>query len=95
MPGTDYRASALQAGGNMEGKEVRFGVANSALWATVTTDTSCDWKLDGVSQGRLNVYDAKVVKTTAGEHFLQATSADGQMKWQGMVKADPSELREV
>jgi K+-transporting ATPase ATPase A chain len=29
------------AGGNMEGKEVRFGLANSALWATVTTDTSC------------------------------------------------------
>jgi potassium-transporting ATPase potassium-binding subunit len=28
-------------GGNMEGKEVRFGIANSALWATVTTDTSC------------------------------------------------------
>jgi len=27
--------------GNMEGKEVRFGVVNSALWATVTTDTSC------------------------------------------------------
>ena len=27
--------------GNMEGKEIRFGVANSALWATVTTDTSC------------------------------------------------------
>ena len=33
--------SALQAGGNMEGKEVRFGPALSALWATVTTDTSC------------------------------------------------------
>ncbi len=33
---------AVQHGlGNMEGKEVRFGVANSALWATVTTDTSC------------------------------------------------------
>jgi len=32
---------ALQAGGNMEGKEVRFGPALSALWATVTTDTSC------------------------------------------------------
>ncbi len=30
-----------QAGGNMEGKEVRFGPALSALWATVTTDTSC------------------------------------------------------
>ncbi len=37
----DQRATALQPGGNMEGKEVRFGVANSALWATVTTDTSC------------------------------------------------------
>jgi K+-transporting ATPase ATPase A chain len=34
-------ASALQAGGNMEGKEVRFGIANSALFATVTTDASC------------------------------------------------------
>jgi len=30
-----------QAAGNMEGKEVRFGIANSALFATVTTDTSC------------------------------------------------------
>jgi K+-transporting ATPase ATPase A chain len=29
------------AGGNMEGKEVRFGIANSALYATVTTDASC------------------------------------------------------
>jgi K+-transporting ATPase ATPase A chain len=37
----DQRASALQSGGNMEGKEVRFGIANSTLWATVTTDTSC------------------------------------------------------
>src|SRR5262245_4189923 len=32
---------AEQAGGNMEGKEVRFGIANSALWATITTDASC------------------------------------------------------
>jgi K+-transporting ATPase ATPase A chain len=30
-----------QAGGNMEGKEVRFGIMNSALWATITTDASC------------------------------------------------------
>ncbi|MGI4829474.1 MAG: potassium-transporting ATPase subunit KdpA [Janthinobacterium lividum] len=37
----DFHASALQAGGNMEGKEVRFGIANSALFATVTTDASC------------------------------------------------------
>ncbi|WP_026605828.1 potassium-transporting ATPase subunit KdpA [Methylocapsa acidiphila] len=33
--------SALQAGGNMEGKEVRFGIANSSLFTTVTTDASC------------------------------------------------------
>lgn len=30
-----------QAGGNMEGKEVRFGIMNSSLWATITTDASC------------------------------------------------------
>jgi potassium-transporting ATPase potassium-binding subunit len=41
LHGVDQRASALQPGGNMEGKEVRFGIANSALFATVTTDTSC------------------------------------------------------
>jgi len=69
--------------------------AQSAAALLVTTDTSLRLEARWRSQGRLNVYDAKVVKTTAGEHFLQATSADGQMKWQGMVKADPSELREV
>ncbi|HWB32193.1 MAG TPA: potassium-transporting ATPase subunit KdpA [Acidobacteriaceae bacterium] len=37
----DAKASQLQSGGNMEGKEVRFGIANSALFATVTTDASC------------------------------------------------------
>jgi K+-transporting ATPase ATPase A chain len=37
----DQHASPAQAGGNMEGKEVRFGIANSALFATVTTDASC------------------------------------------------------
>jgi len=36
----DQTPSALQAGGNMEGKEVRFGIANSAIWATATTDAS-------------------------------------------------------
>ncbi len=36
----DQAPSDLQAGGNMEGKEVRFGIANSALWATATTDAS-------------------------------------------------------
>jgi K+-transporting ATPase ATPase A chain len=41
LKGADQRASALQPGGNMEGKEVRFGIADSALFATVTTDASC------------------------------------------------------
>jgi len=41
LTNTDQRATALQSGGNMEGKEVRFGIANSALFATVTTDASC------------------------------------------------------
>jgi K+-transporting ATPase ATPase A chain len=38
--GVDHAAGDLQAGGNMEGKETRFGVANSALWATATTSAS-------------------------------------------------------
>jgi K+-transporting ATPase ATPase A chain len=41
LQGVDQRASATQAGGNMEGKEVRFGIADTALFATVTTDASC------------------------------------------------------
>jgi K+-transporting ATPase ATPase A chain len=41
LAGTNQHVSALQSGGNMEGKEVRFGIANTALWATITTDTSC------------------------------------------------------
>jgi K+-transporting ATPase ATPase A chain len=38
--GVDQTASNLQPGGNMEGKEVRFGIADSALWATATTSAS-------------------------------------------------------
>jgi potassium-transporting ATPase potassium-binding subunit len=41
LAGADQKAGALQSGGNMEGKEVRFGIANSTLFATVTTDASC------------------------------------------------------
>jgi K+-transporting ATPase ATPase A chain len=37
----NQHVTATQAGGNMEGKEVRFGIASSALFATVTTDASC------------------------------------------------------
>ncbi|HYC10435.1 MAG TPA: potassium-transporting ATPase subunit KdpA [Steroidobacteraceae bacterium] len=39
--GLDQAASALQPGGNMEGKEARFGIGASALFATITTATSC------------------------------------------------------
>jgi potassium-transporting ATPase potassium-binding subunit len=39
--GVDQMASATQAGGNMEGKETRFGIVASALFATITTATSC------------------------------------------------------
>jgi K+-transporting ATPase ATPase A chain len=39
--GVDVASSPTNPGGNMEGKEVRFGIANSALYATVTTDASC------------------------------------------------------
>jgi K+-transporting ATPase ATPase A chain len=38
--GVDQTASSVQAGGNMEGKDVRFGITNSALWATATTAAS-------------------------------------------------------
>jgi K+-transporting ATPase ATPase A chain len=41
MHGVNQQATAMQSGGNMEGKEVRFGIADSALFATVTTDASC------------------------------------------------------
>jgi K+-transporting ATPase ATPase A chain len=41
LPGTDQHVTALQPGENMEGKEVRFGIADSALFATITTDASC------------------------------------------------------
>jgi K+-transporting ATPase ATPase A chain len=39
--GIDQAAGPSQAGGNMEGKEVRYGIADSALFATITTDASC------------------------------------------------------
>ncbi len=39
--GVDQNASAMQSGGNMEGKETRFGIVNSALFATITTAASC------------------------------------------------------
>jgi len=41
LAGTNQNVSAMQAGGNMEGKEVRFGMAASTLFATATTDASC------------------------------------------------------
>jgi K+-transporting ATPase ATPase A chain len=41
LSSVNQSTSELQSGGNMEGKEVRFGIANSALFATATTDASC------------------------------------------------------
>jgi K+-transporting ATPase ATPase A chain len=41
LHGIDQHTSAVQPGGNMEGKEVRFGIASTALFATATTDASC------------------------------------------------------
>jgi potassium-transporting ATPase potassium-binding subunit len=41
LHGVDQQTSAMQSGGNMEGKEVRFGIASTALFATTTTDASC------------------------------------------------------
>ncbi|HVO58240.1 MAG TPA: potassium-transporting ATPase subunit KdpA [Dongiaceae bacterium] len=41
LKGVDQSAGATQPGGNMEGKEVRFGLAGSALFTVVTTDASC------------------------------------------------------
>ena len=39
--GLESQATSMQPGGNMEGKEVRFGIATTALFATITTDASC------------------------------------------------------
>ena len=41
LAGVNQQVTATQPGGNMEGKDVRFGITNTALWATVTTDASC------------------------------------------------------
>jgi potassium-transporting ATPase potassium-binding subunit len=41
LHGIDQHVGTMQPGGNMEGKEVRFGIADSALYATITTDASC------------------------------------------------------
>ena len=71
--------SALRGSGPIEG-----------FAAAVTTDTTCDWKLDGKAEGRLNVNDVKVISTAAGDHIIQAISADGKLKWTGAVTADPA-----
>src|SRR5450756_1656205 len=41
LAGVNQQVTTTQAGGNMEGEEVRFGITNSALFATITTDASC------------------------------------------------------
>ena len=59
--GVDQAASALQAGGNMEGKEVRFGIAASALFAAVTTAASC---------GAVNAMHASLMPLSGGVALL-------------------------
>ena len=54
----------------------------------VISDIDCNWKLDGVEQARLSADDANVIKTIVGEHLIEATSLDGQAKWQGAVTVD-------
>ena len=59
-------SAALQPGGNMEGKEVRFGIADSALFATVTTDASC-----GADQRLARFLHAARRNGSAGQHHAQ------------------------
>ncbi|MFZ0808356.1 MAG: DUF1566 domain-containing protein [Candidatus Sulfotelmatobacter sp.] len=61
----------------------------------VTTDMDCNWKLDGAEQPRLSVDNAKVLQTIVGEHLIEATSLDGQAKWQGTVAADSTAQKVV
>ena len=56
----------------------------------ITTDLDCNWKLDGVAQGRLKTGDAKTVRLLAGKHLVQAASIDGQDKWQTFVTVGQS-----
>ena len=64
--GADQTATAKSSGGNMEGKEVRFGIANTALFATVTTDASC-----GADQRLARLVHADRRPRAAGEHPAQ------------------------
>lgn len=59
--GVDQSASATQSGGNMEGKETRFGIAASALFATVTTAASC---------GAVNAMHDSLLPLTGGVPML-------------------------
>lgn len=61
----------------------------------VTSDMDCNWKLDSVEQARLTAGDANVIKTIVGKHVIQATSLDGEAKWQGTVTADSSTQKVV
>jgi hypothetical protein len=67
---------------------------SSQVWAQVgptllvTTDMDCEWKLDGVAQGRLTAEDAKVVKLSIGQHLVQAKSRDGKDEWKTIITLD-------
>lgn len=61
----------------------------------VTSDTDCNWKLDGVEQAKLSADNKNMIKTFVGEHLIQASSLDGQATWQGTVTADASSQKVV
>ena len=63
--GVTTMATATQPGGNMEGKEVRFGIAASALFAIITTDASC-----GAVNSMHDSYHADRRNRAAGQHRL-------------------------
>lgn len=61
----------------------------------VTSDMDCNWKLDSVAQAKLSGEVAKVIKTFVGEHLIEATSLDGQARWQVTVTTDSSAQKVV
>jgi hypothetical protein len=52
----------------------------------VTTDLDCNWKLDGRPQGRLRAKASSIVRSTTGQHLLEAKTVDAQDSWKGVLE---------
>ena len=59
--------------------------AQSGSTMLVASDLDCNWKLDGKPQGMLKADGATSVSVSSGKHLVQATSVDGEDKWQTVV----------